>query len=166
MRPKVNEAYSNRYIELLKNCWHQDPWIRPTADDLCETFKSWRDDEQIISKLDKFKPNINSEYIKKHDTSPKYYIQFTKLNHSIPHKTENLIIYESILNSGQTENLVVCMQENNEKINIVHKNDEFKVDNSSTINTDEININETLCKYSKNDKNNSINNSTNEIDTV
>ncbi|KAF0525406.1 hypothetical protein F8M41_014535 [Gigaspora margarita] len=183
----------------MKKCWHQDPGSRPTADDLCETFKSWRDDEQIISNLDKFKPNIDSEYIKKLDTTPKCSIQFTSkplnletrskpinqstsdelreflsknahipsgLNHSIPHKTEALIIYENTLNSDQTENLVSCMQKNNKKIKIVHNDDEINVDNSGTINTDEINIDETLRKYRKSDKNNSSTNSTNEIDNV
>ncbi|RIB17475.1 hypothetical protein C2G38_2088162 [Gigaspora rosea] len=77
MRPKVNESVSNCYIELMEKCWHQDPEIRPTADELCETFKSWRDDEQIISNLNKFEPNTVSEYIKKLDTTPKCSIQFT-----------------------------------------------------------------------------------------
>ncbi|CAG8594860.1 43846_t:CDS:2 [Gigaspora margarita] len=86
------------------------------------------------------------------------------LNRSIPHKTENLIIYENILNSDQTENLIISTQENNERINIVHKNDEIDVDNSSTISTNEIDIDEILRRYSKNDKNNSSANSTNEID--
>lgn len=48
----------------MKRCWHQDPMIRPTAADLCEIFKSWRDDEQVISNLDKLKPNIDSVYQK------------------------------------------------------------------------------------------------------
>ncbi|RIB23392.1 kinase-like domain-containing protein [Gigaspora rosea] len=133
-RPKVNEANSNCYIELMKKCWHQDPEIRPTADKLCETFKSWRDDEQIISNLNKFKPNIDSEYIKKLDTTSTSKLLNlanlsehipSEINHSILHKTEDL-----------DENLVICMQENNEKINIDHKNNKINVDNSSAINTD------------------------------
>ncbi|RIB23389.1 kinase-like domain-containing protein [Gigaspora rosea] len=169
-RPKVNETDSNCYIELMKNCWHQDPRIRPTADYLCETFKSWRDDEQIISNLHKFKTNIDSEYIKKLDTTPKCYTSKllnlenlferinkstpdelreylsknthipTEINHSIPHISENLIISENMLNSDQIKNLFICMQENNEKINIIHKSDETNVDNPSAINTDKIDI--------------------------
>ncbi|RIB22556.1 kinase-like domain-containing protein, partial [Gigaspora rosea] len=130
MRPKFNEADSNCYIELMKNCWHQDPGSRPTADYLCETFKSWRNDEQIISNLDSFKPNIDSEYFKKLDTIPKCYSK--RLNNSIPDELREYlsknthIPSENLLNSDQIEDL----------INIVRKNG----DNSSIINTDEIDI--------------------------
>ncbi|CAG8606830.1 2969_t:CDS:2 [Gigaspora rosea] len=70
----------------------------------------------------------------------------SEINHAITHKTEDLIIYENLLNSDQTENLVICMQENNEKINIVLKNDEINVDNS------------TLGKHSKSDNINELHN--------
>ncbi|KAF0554345.1 hypothetical protein F8M41_019421 [Gigaspora margarita] len=118
--------------------------IRPTADDLCETFKSWRDDEQIISNLDKFKPNIDYEYIKKLDTTPKCYsskpLSLENLSEPINKSTpDELLEYlsknthipsEYLLNSDQMEDL----------INNFSKNDEINVDNSSTINTDEIDI--------------------------
>ncbi|RIB29776.1 kinase-like domain-containing protein [Gigaspora rosea] len=131
MRPKVNEADSNCYIELMKKCWHQGTKIRPTAVELCETFKSWRDDEQIISNLHKFKPNID---YKKLDTTLKCYSKPLNLetsisdelreflsknthipsglNHFIPHKTEDLSICDpSGLNHfipHKTEDLSIC----------------------------------------------------------
>ncbi|KAF0491192.1 hypothetical protein F8M41_021867 [Gigaspora margarita] len=111
--------------------------------------------EELINKST---PDELREFLSKNTHIP------SELNRSIPHKTENLIIYENILNSDQTENLIISTQENNERINIVHKNDEIDVDNSSTISTNEIDIDEILRRYSKNDKNNSSANSTNEID--
>ncbi|RIB22548.1 hypothetical protein C2G38_2033500 [Gigaspora rosea] len=125
-RPKVNEADSNCYIELMKKCWHQDTEIRPTAVELCETFKSWRDHEQIISNLPNFKPNIDSEYNKKLDTTPKCYSKRLNTDELREYLSKNTHIpSENLLNSDQIEDL----------INIVRKNGD-----NSIINTDEIDI--------------------------
>ncbi|RIB17415.1 kinase-like domain-containing protein, partial [Gigaspora rosea] len=66
-RPPVNKTDSNRYVDLMKKCWHQDPSIRPTADCLCEIFKLWRDNEQFISELNKFKLTNDFNFDKNSD---------------------------------------------------------------------------------------------------
>ncbi|KAF0454739.1 hypothetical protein F8M41_001518 [Gigaspora margarita] len=140
----------------MKKCWHQDPGSRPTADYLCETFKSWRDDEQIISNLDKFKPNIDSEYIKKLDTTPKCYS-----------KPLNLETRSEPINKSTSDELREFLSKNTHiPSGLNHSIPRKTEDLIIAINTDEINIDETLCKYSKNDKNNSSTNSNIEIDTV
>ncbi|CAG8553349.1 2484_t:CDS:2, partial [Cetraspora pellucida] len=51
LRPSVDEEAPKCYIDLMKHCWNQDPNERPSAEELCEIFKNWQDDEQILNEL-------------------------------------------------------------------------------------------------------------------
>ncbi|RIB23993.1 kinase-like domain-containing protein [Gigaspora rosea] len=52
LRPPVNKIDSNRYIDLMKKCWHQDPKVRPMAKELCEIFKEWSDNNEVLNELE------------------------------------------------------------------------------------------------------------------
>ncbi|RIB00017.1 hypothetical protein C2G38_2236008 [Gigaspora rosea] len=61
LRPPV-EATSC-YVNLMRECWDKDPENRPSAEKLCEIFKKWQDDENILLELNKSK--IKTEIIDK-----------------------------------------------------------------------------------------------------
>lgn len=55
-RPNVVENAPKCYVDIMKKCWHQDPEERPSAEELCEIFKNWQDDDRILKKLNNFIP--------------------------------------------------------------------------------------------------------------
>ncbi|KAF0539412.1 kinase-like protein [Gigaspora margarita] len=47
-RPSIAEKAPHCYVDVMKKCWDKDPNERPSAEKLCEIFKNWQDDEQIL----------------------------------------------------------------------------------------------------------------------
>ncbi|RIB00615.1 kinase-like domain-containing protein [Gigaspora rosea] len=58
LRPPINDKAPRYYVELMEKCWDKDPETRPSAEDLCEIFKNWQYDEQILSELNEANPII------------------------------------------------------------------------------------------------------------
>ncbi|CAG8486012.1 4477_t:CDS:2 [Cetraspora pellucida] len=53
-RPPVSETDPRFYTELMEKCWCVNSKDRPTAEELCERFKSWMDDETKIKRLNEY----------------------------------------------------------------------------------------------------------------
>jgi len=43
LRPDIVKDTMPEYAELMKKCWDPDPNKRPTAEELTEYFKEWKD---------------------------------------------------------------------------------------------------------------------------
>ncbi|RIB27546.1 kinase-like domain-containing protein [Gigaspora rosea] len=55
LRPPVNKEAPQCYVDLMKLCWYKESGNRPTAEELCKTFRKWQSDEQILTELHKSK---------------------------------------------------------------------------------------------------------------
>ncbi|RIB20444.1 kinase-like domain-containing protein [Gigaspora rosea] len=65
LRPPVNNEATSCYVNLMRECWSEDSKNRPSAEKLCEIFKKWQDDENVILELNKSKiklENIEKSY--------------------------------------------------------------------------------------------------------
>ncbi|RIB16482.1 hypothetical protein C2G38_2090732 [Gigaspora rosea] len=82
LRPPINKEASRRYVNLIKECWDKDPEKRPSTEKLCEIFKEWQNNENIILELNGSKTileNIEKSYVNTFDGGSKF-ISYT---HSI-----------------------------------------------------------------------------------
>ena len=64
-RSLINKA-PQYYVSLMKRCWNKNPEERPSAEELCEVFKKWHGDDQILKELNKSKLII-PEHIRNFD---------------------------------------------------------------------------------------------------
>ncbi|CAG8749778.1 10245_t:CDS:1, partial [Cetraspora pellucida] len=65
LRPPVNKEATSCYVNLMRECWSKEPKNRPSAEKLCEIFKEWQDDENILLELNKSEiklENIEKSY--------------------------------------------------------------------------------------------------------
>ncbi|RIB20894.1 kinase-like domain-containing protein, partial [Gigaspora rosea] len=51
LRPPVYENAVICYVDLMKKCWHTEPEKRPTANEVCEIFSEWQNNESILLEL-------------------------------------------------------------------------------------------------------------------
>ncbi|RIB04229.1 kinase-like domain-containing protein [Gigaspora rosea] len=66
LRPPINNEASQCYVNLMERCWDKNPEKRPSAKELCEDFKKWHDDDQILKELNESKL-ILPEHIRNFD---------------------------------------------------------------------------------------------------
>ncbi|CAG8576843.1 10718_t:CDS:2 [Cetraspora pellucida] len=65
LRPPVNKEATSCYVKLMRECWSKEPNSRPSAEKLCEIFKKWQDDKNILLELNKSEiklENIEKSY--------------------------------------------------------------------------------------------------------
>ncbi|CAG8734435.1 9562_t:CDS:1, partial [Cetraspora pellucida] len=60
LRPPVDNEANSCYVKLMRECWDKEPKNRPSAKKLCEIFKKWQDDENILLELNKSKIKLES----------------------------------------------------------------------------------------------------------
>ncbi|RIB09778.1 kinase-like domain-containing protein, partial [Gigaspora rosea] len=76
LRPPINKEATSCYVDLMEECWSKDPKIRPSAEKLCEIFKKWQYDENILLELNKSKiklENIEKSYVDMISKGSKFY---------------------------------------------------------------------------------------------
>ncbi|CAG8668947.1 13571_t:CDS:1, partial [Dentiscutata heterogama] len=51
VRPEICKGTSVHFANLLKRCWDKDPEKRPSALEIQETIRGWRNNSDILSKF-------------------------------------------------------------------------------------------------------------------
>ncbi|RIB21886.1 kinase-like domain-containing protein, partial [Gigaspora rosea] len=118
LRPKVIKGIPLCYQNLLERCWNNDPLKRPSAIEIYETIKSWKDDVNVLSEF--LKPD-NAIEIK--DCTSNNNIDGSEIYCSkfIDFINKQLITDKQLSNeciiSNNIEQLLTDKQQNNELIN-------------------------------------------------
>ncbi|RIB21887.1 hypothetical protein C2G38_2034024 [Gigaspora rosea] len=118
LRPKVIQGIPLCYQNLLKRCWNNDPLKRPSAIEIYETIKSWKNDVNVLSE---FLKSDNAIEIKDYTSNNNIDGSEIYCSKFIDRISEQLIIDKQQSNEciilDDIEQLFIDKQQNNEHIN-------------------------------------------------
>ncbi|RIB11432.1 hypothetical protein C2G38_1978282, partial [Gigaspora rosea] len=69
--PPVDKVILRFYADIMEKCWSKNLEDRPTAEELCEKFKEWSDDETKIRELDECV--IENNHVMRSNSDMNYY---------------------------------------------------------------------------------------------